>query len=350
MKMVELKYVLCLIVSTFFYTSFCVADQWTWSYGKQFSFLESLKHVKNGRVLFGKNQVNPFSQLIFSFNAFRPASGNFSFYVKTRDAKRKTWGKWHKMIDWGKGIQKSYFSKDTRTKYVYVRLETDLQNLADAFCLKVEAHNGASLRLVKGLFVCVSDFNKFRNEFFGKRLSSLPSVYVARVPKISQRVLKHPHANCLCSPTSCSMLAGYFNKKKCNACVLANKVFDFGLNVYGSWPCNIAALYNACHGNVCFCTKRMNSFEDIHKKLKSNIPVVVSVRGAIKGAPKGYKSGHLMVIVGWDAGERKVICHDPAFYSDKRTFVRYDVKSFLRAWERSHRLAYVAEIKGKFKK
>ena len=348
MKKLHVKYIICLILGIFFHTHFFAANyvtnQWTWSYAKNFSCFECLKNCKNNRILFGKQNIEKFSQLIFSFNVLRPKHGHFTFYVKTRDAKSKKWGKWHRMIDWGRNVQKSYFSKENNTKYVYVRLETGLKCLADAFCVKVTSQKEASLRLVKGLCVCVSDFTKFRNEVVGKHLLALRSAYVRRVPKVSQRILQHPHTNCLCSPTSCSMLAGYFNKKQINASQFADKVFDFGLNVYGSWPFNIAALYNECYGKVKFYTKRMNSFKDIHEKLMSNIPVVVSVRGAIKGAPKIYRSGHLMVVVGWDARGKKVMCHDPAFHSDNSTFVKYDIGSFVKAWERSNRLAYVAEI------
>jgi len=42
-----------------------------------------------------------------------------------------------------------------------------------------------------------------------------------------------------------------------------------------------------------------------------------------------------------DAGQ--VLCHDPACESDKDVFKRYPLQDFLRAWETSHRLAYVAE-------
>jgi len=346
MKKYNAKYIgFSVLVAFFCMHSLFATNQWTWFYVKHFSCLDRVKNIKNNSMLFGKRNIEKFSQLIFSFNALRPIKGYFTFYVKTRNASSKKWGKWHKMIDWGNNVQKSYFSKDTDATYMYVRLETGLKNLADGFCIKVETKDGAPLASVRGVCACVSDFNKFRNEVIGSPLLSLKSVHVNHVPKISQRVLRHPHANCLCSPTSCSMLASYFNKKRINACKFADKVFDFGLNVYGSWPFNVAALYNECYGKINVYTKRMNSFRDIHKKLINKIPVVVSVRGAIKGAQKKYSSGHLMVVVGWDAKGKKVICHDPAFYSDKNTFARYDINSFVRAWERSHRLSYVAELR-----
>jgi hypothetical protein len=51
-----------------------------------------------------------------------------------------------------------------------------------------------------------------------------------------------------------------------------------------------------------------------------------------------------MVIVGWDNDTREVLCHDPAAGNIEGVFKRYPLEHFLRAWERSHRLAYVAEL------
>ena len=50
-----------------------------------------------------------------------------------------------------------------------------------------------------------------------------------------------------------------------------------------------------------------------------------------------------MVIVGWDNNTREVLCHDPACESHEMVFKRYPLEDFLRAWECSHRLAYIAE-------
>ena len=77
--------------------------------------------------------------------------------------------------------------------------------------------------------------------------------------------------------------------------------------------------------------------------LQRGIPVVVSVRGPLQGAPRPYAGGHLLVVVGWDAEKQQVLCHDPAFASDAKTAKGYNIKDFLEAWERSTRLIYLAE-------
>ncbi|MFC1842271.1 C39 family peptidase [Candidatus Dependentiae bacterium] len=342
----------------------CGSQQWTWSYKKIFDEKEFVGHGSCKEVIFSKKNIKNFSQLIFSWNSVRPSDGHFSFYVKTRNSVSKKWSRWHKMIDWGSGMQKSYFSKDDETKYVYVRLETGSVNLADAFTIKIESCNDVHLELLKSVCVCTSDFNKFKPEKIDARVLHLKSIHIRQVPKISQRTLNHPHTSRICSPTSCSMLVGYFSKEKIDAAMFADTVFDHGLRAYGSWPFNVAELYGRCNTccNTCcnkccdvscdvscactlfFYIQRMNSFVDLHKKLLKKIPVVVSVRGKLTGAPKAYNGGHLMVVVGWDAKRGTVICHDPAFYSDKSTRVAYPLDTFLKGWERSHRLAYVADV------
>ncbi|MFC1841931.1 C39 family peptidase [Candidatus Dependentiae bacterium] len=317
--------------------------RWTWVYKKKFTQDEMIENSTKKTIGFSQYAIPNFSQLIFSWNAARPAGGHFSFYVKTRNASTGRWSKWHKMVDWGVDIQQSYFSRDLDTKYVYVRLETGLHHLANAFKIKVEPYGNGDLGLVHGLAVSASDFTKFYAHPVSKHVLSLKSVHIKKVPKISQRLLNHPETHRICSPTSCSILAGYFNGYAIDAAQFADHVFDYGLGVYGSWPFNIAALHNACDNNLFFYTARCNSFLDLYEHLKRKIPVVVSVRGQIEGAPKAYKSGHLMVVVGWDAKRKMVICHDPAFYADKDTFVKYNIGSFLKAWDNSNRLAYVTE-------
>jgi hypothetical protein len=319
------------------------SNAWTWNYTKHFSEHEQKFNAGRTETIITKQDIAEFTQLIFSWNAVRPCKGYYSFYVQVRDAKTKTWGSWHKMIDWGAAIQKSYFTKsDGYAQYFHVRLETDAFRKADAFKIKLQAHDGANLSLVHRFTVNVSDFTKFISEQ-AKDLTYLSSIYVPNVPQKSQMVLDHPRSHELCSPTSSSMMTSYLCDCHVDPIDFAQKVFDSGLNAYGSWPFNTAHAYERCSGAAFFSTVRFNSFADLHAFLKRGVPVVVSVRGYLQGAPKSYPKGHLLVVVGYDAKKREVLCHDPAFTADEKTQVRYSLESFLAAWERSRRLAYVAE-------
>lgn len=289
-----------------------------------------------------KEDVMPFSQLIFSWNAWRPTKGYFAFWVQARDKKTHRWGTWHKMMEWGEGIQTSFLSEgDGFSKYIHVRLEIGAATLADAFRVTVIPHKSADIKQVKSLAVCLADHNRFKAEDENVACVQLPSIFIPNVPRFSQFMLVHPKNDVLCSPTSCSMLLSFIRGRAIDPVVFAESVFDKGLQAYGSWPFNVAGAFDATKGAAYFVTARLESFKLLHHLLCAGIPVVVSVRGPLSSAPRPYLQGHLLVVVGWDAASKSVIVHDPAFETNEDTMHRYDLKDFLTAWERSRRLAYI---------
>ena len=321
------------------------SSAWTWIYRKNFVERERNANEKKKNLMFIKENVSPFTQLVFSWNAFRPTEGFFSFYVQVRDGTTKQWGIWHHMADWGKDIQRSFLSKsDGFSSHIYVRLETDDKKGADAFRIRIEPHNSACLALVHGFSVALSNFNLFKAESHSTAGKELISVCCADVPLIAQFALDHEDKGRICSPVSCSMVMHYLTGQYKDPLEFMAGVFDSGLGVYGSWPCNMAHAFECCEGKVNFFVRRMNSFSDVHQQLVQGLPVIVSVRGALPGAFKPFPHGHLMVIVGWDKDTREVLCHDPACESPEKVFKRYPLEDFLRAWECSHRLAYIAEL------
>ena len=265
-------------------------NDWTRNYTKLFSDNE-VQHNKNKKqIIFEKQKTPLFSQLIFSWNAFRPKKGHFSFFVQSRNAKTKQWGKWHLMFDWGQNIQKSHFSNfQGDDKYMYVRLEVDKKQLADSFRIKILANNDAHLDKVKRFSVSVSNFNEFKHEN-SFVMNNFSSVHVKKVPKKSQLILKHERACHMCSPTASSIVVDYFSKERHNPLSFAKNSLDHGLNIYGSWPFNVAHAFECCKGKVFFSVVRLNSFIDIYRQLKKDIPVVVSVRGSLPGALKEYNN------------------------------------------------------------
>jgi hypothetical protein len=313
-------------------------------YQKQFSKQELHESKDKKDLVFLKHGVPQFTQLVFSWNAFRPSEGHFTFYVQVRDSKHKTWGVWHKMAEWGAGVQRSFGSMPgCTTKYLHVRLEANAGHLADAYRLRVHVSQGADLTQLRSFAVSLSNFHNFKESSLDKTIRSLPSIHVSNVPKQSQFRVDYAKNDSICSPTSVGMLIGSLTDQKVNYREFVRGSFDNGLNVHGSWPFNMAHAFEQCNGDVHFSVGRLGSFTQLHERLQKGVPVVVSVRGFLDGAPKQYDKGHLLVVVGWDAKRQQVICHDPAFKSNNKVLKRYAVKSFLRAWDRSHRLAYLAD-------
>lgn len=322
------------------------ADQWTWLYYKMFSESDFSQQKNLQDIFFAKEDIPYFTQLIFSWNAHRPSKGYYSFWVQARDTATKKWGQWHKMMEWGAQVQRSFKSKsDGFSRYEHVRLEIENETGADAFRVRIAAQDGAHLKNMKAFAVSIANFSNFKTEVDMAHAFRLPSVHIKNVPMISQFALEHPRSDAICSPTSCTMLASYLLDKHVDPYDFAAKAFDKGLGVYGSWPFNMAHAFEVSKGESYFFTARLNSFARLHQRLQEGIPVAVSVRGPLKGAASAYRNGHLLLVVGWDEKNKEVICHDPAFKTHKQTVHRYHVRDFVEAWERSRRLAYIAEVK-----
>jgi hypothetical protein len=318
---------------------------WTELYKKKLASSHGAVEQKRGPVLWQQVTKKPFNQLIFSWNSKRPAKDHFVFEVRVRNAQTHTWYPWHEAVHWGKKVQKTFHTGGKNgTSYVYVRLELPKGERADAFSLRVTSTNNASLKLLRHLAVSVSDFSLFAAESVADYQQGYSSLILSGVPQYCQMVLDHKRADTMCSPTSTAMMSAYLAKEELDPLSFAHQVYDTGFDVYGNWLFNVAHAYEASKGKSLFYVARLASFRELYQFLKKKIPVVVSVRGSLPGAPRpSYPSGHLIIIIGYDAAAQKVICHDPAAATNADVLRSYPLADFLVAWEKSHRLAYCAE-------
>jgi len=282
----------------------------------------------------------PYSQLLFAWNAFRPTRGTLSFFVSARMKDTGKWGAWHHAIDWRKDAQQSFLTpSDGYSSYHHVRLEIEPGQQADGFKLKVVAHDGAQLDWLKRFVVTTVDSKRYQQES-SALYAQKQSVYICGVPALSQMKLDHQDAGRMCSPTSCAMLAGYLLNVGHNALAMGQPIYDAGLDTYGSWPFNVAHLFERSNGSYAFFHTRLNSFDELYQQLHNGIPVIVSIRGVL--ANRSYPHGHLVVVTGFDATTQEVVCNDPAHEDEKMVKTRYALKDFLVAWQNSRRLVYWA--------
>ena len=297
-------------------------------------------------VVFEKKLPILATQVLFSWNMLRPRKGYFDFYMKVRNAKNKKWGQWVLVASWGSGRQRSYGKKImNEPSFNYVRWEANGDDAIDRCRVKVMAHDGASLDALYRLGISAINYVAFQSEQKRAHHLSFPSKQIRSLPLFSQIHVNHPQKNRICSPTSLAMVVSYLNRQKEDVAQFSQGVYDAGLDTFGSWPFNIAHAFNQCHANFYFSVTRLNSFEELYRYLVKSLPVVVSIRGPLKTMPvkKTYSEGHLLVVVGWDNKQKKVLCHDPAFETKKDVLHAYDIKDFLRVWEKSKRLSYIVE-------
>jgi hypothetical protein len=153
-----------------------------------------------------------------------------------------------------------------------------------------------------------------------------------------------------CSPTSTSMVVGYWDAKFPNAGYApsaaetswapyadpwvdytARYVFDYHYDGAGNWPFNAA--YAAGRGLVGDVTQ-LHNLAEAEPFIKAGIPLVASVAWNSNKLDTAIKStnGHLLVIEGFSGDGSKVIVNDPASPDNASVKHYYDREQFEKAW------------------
>ena len=135
-----------------------------------------------------------------------------------------------------------------------------------------------------------------------------------------------------CSPTSTSMIVGYWAKDTgpCEARVRAavDGVYDWVYDGHGNWPFNTA--YAATRGLEAYVT-RFRSLADAEPWIAAGVPVAISYSwkpGELTGAAVRSSDGHLGVLIGFDAHGDPVV-NDPAAKGEgavRRTYRRAELE------------------------
>ena len=181
------------------------------------------------------------------------------------------------------------------------------------------------------------------------------------VPRYSQMIHRGQYpqygggGEAWCSPTSLSMILGYYkalpskanyawvNKSYADPWVdhVARPVFDYGYDGAGNWPFNTA--YAASLTTNAFVT-RLSSLREAERFIHAGIPLAASIsfgKGGLNGAPISSTAGHLVVISGFTRAG-KVVVNDPAAPNNSSVRRVYDRGQFERAWQtKSHGTVYV---------
>lgn len=292
---------------------------------------------------FWKNtQVEPFNELILSWNGKRPIKGTYIFYISVKSGK---WSNWMKYAEWGANDQKTFKSEWGSS---FARNHTDVVALKDnllatGFQIKVVATGGANCSDLAAIFASTSNLHNYSSCTKPREESA---VFVKPIFPQSQMVLSHHRFKDLCSPTSTTVTINSLLKEKAvDPAIFADQAKDNFHDIYGNWILNTAQAYAFLADEYYIYPRRLNSFDEVIAQLKKNIPVIVSVKGKIEGAPFEYKSGHLMTIVGWDPTTEEIFFIDSAHPSDQQSYVSYPFEEFNKVWTVRKNLCYFFEKK-----
>lgn len=272
-----------------------------------------------------KEDIAPFDELILTWNGKRPSSGNYFFYIRL---KTDEWLPYLLYASWGADGQSSFSEGQD-----VVRVSGQK---ATGFEVKVRAAGGAPIEDLRSLHVYV-------NQEGPQNPASILETIQLDVPGLSQRTLSHPRAKDLCSPASTSVVVRYLAKHYVDALEFAAGSWDGGFDIFGNWVFNVAHASSLLGPTWNCWVQRLQSFDDIYARLRKKTPVIVSVRGPLQGSALPYTQGHLMVVIGFDAVNERVLCMDPAFPTNKETLTSYPLQDFIVAWSRRGFIAYIFE-------
>lgn len=283
-----------------------------------------LPATAGGRLETPVMEVAPFNELIPSWNVTGPAGSALQLEVRVR----RPDGRWTPYFGFGtwraSGARRS--APVTRTADGTVNTDTlTLGFRSTAFQTRVTLGAGLQVHL---LSVNTSD-TALRLRDQGKAGQHNAWNRVLDVPRRSQMI--YPGGGEVwCSPTSVSMLLGFWNRPV-PVPVAAAATFDQAYDGYGNWSFNTAYAWRPCPPAY---VTRLGSLRDAEVFVQRSIPLAVSIRfqaGELPGAPLSWSNGHLLVLAGFDARGNPVV-NDPAAPSDaivKRTYPR---AVFERLW------------------
>jgi hypothetical protein len=303
------------------------------------SLHRTLSDKEKGSSLFiwEEDTQTPFDELVISWNALRPRQGNYLIQVCVKTTE---WSPWFDYAFWSSDDQYTF---KHQSPDIFVQVYQDAVEIlegkkATAFKIRVLAKNDATL----------SNFNRLHISSIDRSTHSVDAptfenVFInLDVAGLSQMALLDERCKRLCSPTSTTAVIHFLSSSSIpNPLSFADSIVDSAFDIYGNWILNVAqASHHLQKPWKCYVT-RLSSFDQVIHQLQKGHPVVVSVKGPLKGGATPYESGHLLIVKGYDSDKKEVFCMDPAFSADELTLVKYDLNDFLTAWRRRQGLAYL---------
>jgi hypothetical protein len=297
----------------------------------------------NGGSFFVGEAVSPvmttafnFKEAITSWNATTPVGTWIEVQIAAQYGTR--WSKWYTYGVWAADystVERHSVSGQSDTDgavYIDTFVSSNRKVVPSAFQIKVRLFSvdGVAAPSVSNIGVAYST-SVPRKDAAVSAGNPFQWNTLLNVPECSQMV--YPDGgNVWCSPTSTSMVLGYWNHDTgpCEPRVRAavDGVFDWKFNGHGNWVFNTA--YASTQGYEAYVA-RFTSMTSVEAWVKAGVPVVISVawgKGDLTGASVTSTAGHLMVVVGFDASGNPIV-NDPAAASDaevQRTYLRSELE------------------------
>jgi hypothetical protein len=309
----------------------------------------------------GATTLFPFNELVSSWNAKTPAGTWIQVEVQPQ-IDDGHWAKWYILGRWAYGDsdfhRTSVGGQGDADGFVSIDTFFAKDHLAVAYRLRLSLFRRAGSKAtptVTRLSAIASNLTNQKYSFPSQTTMTGTPIDLG-VPQYSQEIHhgEFPEfdggGEAWCSPTSTSMVVGYWAAKFPSAGYApsaaetswvpyadpwvdytARYVFDYHYDGAGNWPFNAA--YGAARGLVGDVTQ-LHNLTEAEPFIRAGVPLVASVAWESNKLDTAIKStnGHLLVIEGFTGDGSKVIVTDPASPDDASVKHYYDREQFEKAW------------------
>jgi hypothetical protein len=265
-----------------------------------------------------------YQEAIASWNAFTPPGSWIEVQFSARYGTR--WSKWYVLGIWASGYStiKRHSVRLQGDTDGFVAVDTfvssNKKETTNAFQLKILLFSKDKIAIpsVQNASVAYST-SAPKTAVASSPGRSMPITLPHAIPQCSQMV--YPDGGEVwCSPTSTSMVLGYWNSNSTASCATlvsdaVDGVYDWIYDGHGNWPFNTAY---AATKNLEGYVARFTSLKQAEEFIAAGVPVVMSIawdKGDLTGADIASTNGHLLLLVGFDAQGNPIV-NDPASPSD----------------------------------
>ncbi len=282
----------------------------------------------------------PFSELVVSWNALPEAA--FSLEALVHDGPDTS--RWWSIARWSSGTNSPGRTSISGQRHASGRMDTDTLSLtSEVSAVRIRLTFDGTVEGPAAVpLIALSTWSAESSP-----TNALPvppsSLRVIEVPRKSQT--DYPEGvTRWCSPTSTAMLLAHWGnvlarpELDLDVRTVAAGVYDPGWSGTGNWVFNTA--FAGSKPGLRSCAARLGGIEDLHALISAGLPAAVSVSYAqLKGAANVAEGdGHLVVVCGFTP--TTVVINDPGVRLE-RVRREIPVADFLRAWDVSHRTAYL---------
>ena len=285
-----------------------------------------------------------YTEAIASWNASTPVGSWVEVQFRAKYGER--WSKWYVLGIWA--------SDDSTIERHSVRLQGDSDGsvAVDTFVSSNKKETTNAFQLKIRLFSADKiSTASVRNASVAYSTSAPKSAAVSSgnpalwdmqlaVPQCSQMV--YPGGGEVwCSPTSTSMVLGYWNTDPGSDCAAreataVDGIFDWVYDGHGNWPFNTAYAATKSVGTQQLegYVARFTSLEKAEEFVAAGVPVIMSIawgNGDLTNSSVSSTNGHLLVVVGFDEQGNPIV-NDPAFPQDGAVQATYLRSEFEPLW------------------